>query len=207
MRSLAMLVAVVGLALGCVRQSVTQAPVQQTGEDLEVRLYPATAGTELQYFLSEPAFITLFEVVPDGPARLLHPYYREKQTRSVAGLNPLRPRGQVPPLFSSSAPRSYYASAPPSYYYGSGLAYLYLIASRSPLRLDVIEASLRRVPRTFLVGDISESLDRLESLVVAGLSDDEWSSALLPIHPNASVIQSMVPSFPPKSQSRAARRP
>lgn len=199
MRSLAMLAVAVPIALGCARQSVPQAPVQQAGDELEVRLYPATAATELQYFLSEPAYITLFALAPDGHARLVYPYYREKQTLSVPGLNPLRPRGTVPPLF--------YASARPSYVAAGQQHYLYLIASRSPLRLDVIERSLKIVPRTFLAENISESLDRLESLAVGSLPEEEWSSALLTVFPHASVVQSMAPPYSPRVPSRVPARP
>lgn len=187
MRLLAILAFTVPVAVGCARQSVTPAPVEQAGEQLEVRLYPATAGSEMKYFVSEPAFITLFEVAPDGRARLIYPYYREKPARSVAGLNTLRPRGEVPPLFYASAPRysGVRASEP---------TYLYLIASRSPLPLPVIERSLRIVPQSFSSADISQRLGVLESLAVGHLSDDNWSSALLPVWPNVSIAMPHVPN-------------
>lgn len=200
MRLVAIVALTISGAVGCAQPPVTEAPVAPEGAELQVRLYPAIAGSEMKYYVSEPAFITLFELAPDGRARLIYPYYREKQTRSVAGLSPLRPRGDVPPLF--------YDSTRPSFYvYASHPTYLYLIASRSPLPLETIERSLRIVPASFSAADISENLDRLEKLVVGGLPDDEWSSALLPIFRNASGFPSMTPPYSPKIQSRAARRP
>lgn len=199
MRSLAILAIAVPAALACAPQPVRQPLVPPTGGELEVRLYPATAAAELQYFLSEPAYLTLFAIAPDGRARLVYPYYREKHAPSLAGLNALRPRGQGPQMFNASARPSFYLTADHPHY-------LYLIASKSPVELDAIERSLKIVPRTFSTADISESLGRLESLAVGGLSEDYWSSALLTVYPSASVIPSMVPPYSTRVRSRVPAR-
>lgn len=163
------------LVAGCATQPVVPGPVA-SGGPLSVRLLQED-NDELTYVLTEPAYLTLFQVGPDGRALLVHPYYREKPAISKAGLHALRPRGSAPALFYAARRGRTGVSAPRP-------TYLYLIASKAPLQLEAIEQSLRRQPRTFSENDdISEILTRVETLAVGAMSDSDWASDLSVIWP------------------------
>ncbi|MGI8618320.1 MAG: hypothetical protein ACR2L6_04425 [Gemmatimonadaceae bacterium] len=184
MRSLLLLATAVTLA-GCAAQPVATAPVT-AGEQFNVRLF-REGNNELKYFLSEPAYLALFHVAPDGRATLLHPNYREKPAISKAGLKPLRPRGVASALLNAFLRGEAIGRVPrPSS--------LYLIASKAPLPLESIENSLRRGPRTLLETEVADMIARLETLAVGALRDDEWSSDLFRIWPEGPM--SPTPSVP-----------
>lgn len=156
---------------------------------LEVRLLPPQDGF-LRFLTNEPAHVAVFEIAPDRGVSLLYPQFREESARvSRVGANveflPWRAQG-----------RWFYASTPfyPSFAALSRPTYLYIIASKSPLRVEDIRlqpAKLRSALgwRSFLASDLSGTLDDLEGLVVPELAGDDWSSDLYIIWPELPLDQ------------------
>lgn len=170
---------------GCAyRPVVVQNEPDFTPLPLTVRLLPPE-NRLLRFLTSEPAYVAIFEVAPDRGVSLIYPRsFEEPAPVSPAGLNleflPWRVEG-----------RWYYASAP---YYSAVSTftqptYLYMIASKSPLRVDDIQrspATLRSAMgwRSFLATNLSATLDDIERMVVGSLPEDEWSSDLYIIWPD-----------------------
>lgn len=156
---------------------------------LAVRLLPPQDGF-LRFLTSEPAHVAVFEIAPDRGVSLLYPQFREESARvSRVGANveflPWRVQG-----------RWFYASTPfyPSFAALSRPTYLYIIASKSPLRVEDIRlqpAKLRSAMgwRSFLASDLSGTLDDLERLVVPEIAGDDWSSDLYIIWPEVPLHQ------------------
>lgn len=170
MRQFRTLTATILLILGCASQPAPPhvAPAAET--PLEVKLY--LVGNSLQYFLSEPAYVALFDVgpPPEHRARLIYPCYPEGRARGAAGVNRVWGPGSRPQLFYTPGSRATSSVAQPEY--------LYMIASRSPLPLDLMERALFREPARFSVDDLSVRLASLDTLAVSGRGEEEWASDL-----------------------------
>lgn len=149
---------------------------------LAVRLLPPQDGT-LRFLTSEPAYVAIFEIVPDFGISMLYPRSGEPRV-SAAGLNTT-----FMPSYVTG--RSYYENAP--YYFAVSSfrkpKYLYVIASRSPLPVADILVSPQSLRQTlgwrwFVANDLSGTLDAIERLVAGSLPEDEWSSDLYVIWPD-----------------------
>ncbi|MBA3579248.1 MAG: hypothetical protein H0W42_04610 [Gemmatimonadaceae bacterium] len=184
MRKILLALSLAGSTAACAHKPV---PVQNASEvwapePLAVRLLPPENGM-LRFLTSEPAYVAVFEVAPDRGISMLYPRSGDPRV-AAAGVNTT--------FFSSHVEgRWYYADAQ---YYSTASTfgkpkYLYIIASRSPLRIADIQlspASLRSAMgwRSFLAMDISGTLDDLERIVVGSLDDEEWSSDLYVVWPD-----------------------
>jgi len=190
-RKSVLLVSLAVVLSGC---AYTPAPARDgfhpvTADPLSVRLLPPEGGF-LRFLTTEPAHVAIFEIAPDRGVSLLYPQFREEAERvSRTGVNfeflPWRAQG-----------RWFYASAPfsPSFAALSRPTYLYIIASKTPLRVEDVRlrpATLRSTLgwRSFLASDLSGTLDDLESLVVADVDSDDWSSDLYIIWPEVPLDQ------------------
>lgn len=189
MRRTVLLLSLLALVAACANRPGPDGFQALGSPPIEVRLLPPQGGL-LRFLTSEPAYVTVFEVAPDRGISLLYPQYGEQQervTRTGANVEflPWRVQG-----------RMFYASTP---YYSAFATlnrptYLYIIASRSPLRTENIRlspASLRSAMgwRSFLASDLSGTLDDLERLVVGDIADEEWSSDLYVIWPEMPLDQ------------------
>lgn len=156
---------------------------------LAVRLLPPEGGF-LRFVTTAPAHVAVFEIAPDRGVSLLYPQFREESARvSRVGANaeflPWRAQG-----------RWFYASTPfyPSFAALSRPTYLYIIASKSPLRVEDIRLQPARLRaamgwRSFLASDLSGTLDDLERLVVPEIAGDDWSSDLYIVWPEVPLNQ------------------
>ena len=149
---------------------------------LSVRMLPPDNGM-LRFLTSEPAYVAVFEIVPDHGVSMLYPAFNDTRVSAV-GLN----TAFIP---SHVIGRSYYAS---TQYYNAAASlskptYLYVIASKSPLPVREIQRSPVSVRatlgwRSFLAHDLSGTLDDIERLVAGSLPEDDWSSDLYVVWPD-----------------------
>ncbi len=169
------LLGVIPFALGCAQHATLRAPTLPTDEPLQVRLHQPTAGA-LNYTLSEPGYVAIFSVTRGHGISLLYPYYDSQvDRRSHAGLN-------QETLHGGSAGWGYTAGGRNDHraLFGFADAY-YVIASKYPLPVDGMLQSpylLRSLigADVFRATSFTETWDALESILVAGMPDDSWSS-------------------------------
>lgn len=177
MRRLMILAAALPIALGCTPQPIPRAAIGPSDESMEVRLFLTGTGA-LNYYVSEPAYVALFELQPDR-AKLLFPNYEQETQIARAGVNVVR-LGGARRAFSPSAPR-YSVTSP------IGPRYFFMIASKSPLRLDGIRLSMARWTRPFVTTGVPGMISELETSAAGGMTDKEWSSHLYAIYAEPSV--------------------
>ena len=174
MRKLALLAAI-PFVLGCAQQSVMRAPALPSDEPLQVRLYQPTAGA-LNYQLSEPAYVAIFAVTRGHGISMIFPHFQSQvDYQSHAGLNQETVHGG-----SGAWGYSRTAGTDHRALFGYADAY-YVVASKYPLPVDAMLQSpfvLRSLVGAdlFRAANLSDTWDALESILVAGLPDDTWSS-------------------------------
>ena len=176
MRSLAMLAVAVPIALGCAPQPMPRTPVGPSDEPMEVRLFLTGTGA-LNFYLSEPAYVALFEVRPDR-ATLLFPNYEEETQIARAGVNGVRLSGARRPF---SPPVASYTGLGPSQ-----PRYFYMIAARSPLRLEDIRLAMATVVRPFSTAGVPGMISYLEASATGRMPDKDWSAHLYALWPEPS---------------------
>lgn len=189
MRKPLLLLSLLTLLAGCAHRPVADVFPSSTVDPVAVRLLPPEGGF-LRFLTSEPGHVAIFEIAPDRGVSMLYPQFREESDRvSRAGVNveflPWRPQG-----------RWFYASTAfyPSFAARTRPTYLYIIASRSPLRIEDIRLQPSRLRsslgwHSFLASDLSGTLDDLESLVVGDIANEDWSSDLYVIWPEVPLDQ------------------
>lgn len=189
MRKRLLLLAFASAIAGCAYRPAADGFQPAGADPLAVRLLPPQDGF-LRFLTSEPAHVAVFEIAPDRGVSLLYPQLREESARVTrTGVNveflPWRAQG-----------RWFYASAPfyPSFAALSRPTYLYIIASKTPLRIEDIRLQPARLRsalgwRSFLASDLSGTLDDLERLAVADVGSDDWNSDLYIIWPEVPLNQ------------------
>ena len=148
---------------------------------LVARLLPPT-GRTLWLQLSEPAYVTVFEIVPGRGTSIVYP-----AAYDAAATKPLSAGSHFVNAVPVNVGRWFYENVPAAQ---PGPTYLYLVASRKPLRTAEVlrePARLRRVVgfASFSRADGMRMMDVLdERFVPAHLSDDDWTSDWLAIWPD-----------------------
>jgi len=164
------------------RPSDAAALAERHRAPLAARLLPPDHRT-LNFVLSEPAYVTIFEIVPGRGVSVIYPApFDVGATRSLSTGShavfavPMN----VGRWFYSDLPMSVAAARP---------TFLYMIASREPLRIDPVlddPALLRRTVgfATFTHSNEQRVMDALDdSFVPAGLDDDSWTSDWIALWP------------------------
>ncbi|MCR4338315.1 MAG: hypothetical protein NUW01_00350, partial [Gemmatimonadaceae bacterium] len=173
---LMILTAALPIALGCAPQPMPRTAIAPSDEPMEVRLFLTGTGA-LNFYVSEPAYVALFEVRPDR-ASLLFPNYEEETQIARAGVNVVRlsgaRRAYSPPVASYSGFRPFQPR------------YFYMIASKSPLRLDGIRLSMTKQSQPFSTTGLSGMVSYLAASAASGMPDKEWSAHLYAIWPEPS---------------------
>lgn len=173
MQRLMILTAALSIALGCAPQPMPRTAIDTSDAPLEVRLFQSGTGA-LNYYVSEAAYIALFELRSDR-ATLLFPNYEQETHMARAGINVVRLGGARRAF--SPAVRSY-----------SGLGslqprYFYVIAAKSPLRLDDIRLAMARLVRPFSTSGLPGMITYLDTSATGGMPDKQWSAHLYAIWP------------------------
>lgn len=169
------LLAVIPLVLGCAQQSrVREMPVPSS-RPMHVRLHQPTGGA-LNYSLSEPGYVAIFAVTRGYGISLVFPFFESQMdSPSRAGLNQQTVHGASGALGSTPGARNERRAQ-----LGYVDAY-YVIASKYPLPLEGLIRSpnlLRSLlgEALFRASSLRETLDTVETLLVAHLPEDAWAS-------------------------------
>jgi hypothetical protein len=154
-----------------------RAAIGPSDEPMEVRLFLTGTGA-LNFFVSQPAHVALFEVGPDR-ARLLFPNYEEETRIARPGVNVVRLGGARRAFSPAVSSYSGFGPLQPRYFY--------MIASKSPLRLDDIRLAMARWVRPFGTTGVPGMISYLEASATGGTPDKDWSAHLYTIWPEPSL--------------------
>jgi hypothetical protein len=152
--------------------SLTPPPISARWMDLSL------SGRDLNFSLSQPAHVAIFDITPGAGAGLIYPGTFDRQYQRAGLIMPIMPR--YVPAFSG-----YLQSSVASYYAGPRM--LLLVASRSPLRLEGLYTAggMRR-----LIGNVQfasyfpqQTLEHVLHGVLPVQADADWDADVLVIWP------------------------
>jgi hypothetical protein len=179
-RPISLLLSIVTLAACAGHAPRPSAAGPRDSGPLAARLLPPDHRT-LNFILSEPAYVTIFEIVPGRGVSVVYP-----APFDVGASRALGAGSHAVFAVPYNVGRWFYSDTPVA---PSSPTFLYMIASREPLRIDEVlrnPAALRRTVGfvSFTQSNEQRTMDALDArFVPRALDDDAWTSDWIALWP------------------------